>query len=120
MKDWIQSSCAQYLSALYMQEHPGPMEQSPCALCHTATPKFICADCTQGAFLCQSCLLQSHNQLPFHRVKMWEGQMFKSTSLAALGLVLAMGHNGKGCQLVHSSAGMCLCTCSPIKELTEV
>lgn len=53
--------------------------------------------CSDPPLRCESCIVSDHKRLPFHRIEKWVGTHFKVTSLAELGYVLQLGHNGHRC-----------------------
>ena len=71
----------------------------PCA-CGAAEAIFRCAGaekCSDPPLQCKSCIVQSHQSLPFHRIEAWSGTHFIMSSLHALGFVLYLGHHGERC-----------------------
>lgn len=46
---------------------------------------------------CQPCIVESHQENPFHQVEKWNGVFFERTSLGDLGLELFCGHDGLRC-----------------------
>lgn len=58
---------------------------------------YRCSTCLGCWSHCSSCLLSSHRTLPTHRIEEWDGTVWVEKSLAALGLVLYLGHRGKLC-----------------------
>jgi hypothetical protein len=96
MKDWMKNHSAAYLQALYAQEC-APNDQQ-CTQCQTAEGRFLCSDCTQAGLLCKECLLDNHQQFPFHKIKAWNNDQFNSTNLNMIGYVLQLGHHGHACE----------------------
>ncbi|KIJ43219.1 hypothetical protein M422DRAFT_129509, partial [Sphaerobolus stellatus SS14] len=47
--------------------------------------------------LCQSCICEVHQHLPFHQIKKWSQGFFPRCSLASLGLEIHLGHGGVPC-----------------------
>ncbi|KAF8132456.1 hypothetical protein EV363DRAFT_1163307 [Boletus edulis] len=63
-----------------------------CGACKSATACYRCSDCFGGVMYCKWCIIQQHAASPLHRVKEWNGQYFKRTSLKAIGLRIQLGH----------------------------
>ncbi|KAJ7027741.1 hypothetical protein C8F04DRAFT_964879 [Mycena alexandri] len=57
------------------------------------TPEFRCRDCHGGILYCRTCIVARHLENPLHRVYLWDGEFFKKTPLATLGLRIQLGHN---------------------------
>lgn len=68
-------------------------------ICRTDALRWRCRDCFGSPLLCQPCLLESHRDLPFHRVDVWdeESRYFRRSSLQQAGFVLYLGHGGDLC-----------------------
>lgn len=58
---------------------------------------FRCLTCTGDHGWCGSCIVASHQSLPFHKIQMWNDKCFDDTTLADQGFVWHMGHGGKSC-----------------------
>lgn len=56
-----------------------------------------CMDCLPLETWCKRCCRNSHRLLPFHRIKIWNGRHFESSSLNQIGYVLYLGHSGAPC-----------------------
>lgn len=69
----------------------------------TELATFRCRTCIGAPPLCQTCLLEKHRWLPFHKVQRWNGQCFEQTTLAELGFVLRLGHYGHICPALTTS-----------------
>ena len=86
-----------------------------CTVC-SESAHLRCQDCFGLDLFCESCLLEAHVRQPFHRIEVrlsplshylpdaisqrWNGKFFQKDQLAALGLVLQLGHPvGKTCPL---------------------
>lgn len=86
-----------------------------CTVC-SGSASFRCQDCFGLDLFCQDCLLEIHARQPCHRVEVciclpyilsfvltpsrqrWNGNYFQKECLAALGLVLQLGHPvGRAC-----------------------
>ncbi|KAF8581769.1 hypothetical protein K439DRAFT_1353064 [Ramaria rubella] len=58
-------------------------------------PTMRCLDCDGGGLYCDTCLIDRHLTLPFHRPEEWCGTHFEWRTLVNMGLVLWMNH-GEG------------------------
>ncbi len=59
---------------------------------------YRCSDCGLGGLLsCADCCIHFHSNLPFHRIKKWNGRYFEWSDLDKLGLVINLGHQGVMC-----------------------
>ncbi|KIJ44922.1 hypothetical protein M422DRAFT_107674, partial [Sphaerobolus stellatus SS14] len=56
----------------------------------SANAEFRCRDCFMSPLFCQSCVLQTHIHLPYHRVERWNGQFFAATDLMELGHIVSL------------------------------
>ncbi|KAH9911809.1 hypothetical protein B0H21DRAFT_704547 [Amylocystis lapponica] len=56
-----------------------------------------CTECFLAHSLCTSCLVQAHQQLPFHWAQVWNGHYWEKKDLVDLGLVVPLGHKGIVC-----------------------
>ena len=68
--------------------------------CKRGPALFRCAGqeyCFGAKLFCQACILLHHKWLPFHRTEQWNGKAFLDCSLAKLGFILYLGHNGDKC-----------------------
>jgi len=67
-----------------------------CCRCNQSQcPLFRCNTCLGTVSYCQGCIVKMHQEMPLHRVSLWDptAGCFQSTSLAELGLVLNLSHN---------------------------
>ncbi|KAJ3575541.1 hypothetical protein NP233_g1026 [Leucocoprinus birnbaumii] len=87
---------------------PSSTSNSPSAastsLPNTASPSpnlalYRCSDCFHSEETCSDCILTQHRYLPFHRIQTWTGTHFENTTLATLGYVLHLGHEGLPCTM---------------------
>ena len=71
----------------------------PCPCGSDKATVFRCKeDCFETAPLqCQTCIVNHHIRLPFHRIQKWTGEYFKQTSLHDLGARIHLGHSGMPC-----------------------
>lgn len=83
---------------MHMRESD-PRLGKPCLECgsDTANSVYRCQDCIGAPLLCQPCIVDRHRWSPFHQIQKWNGRHFESTTLAALGFVLRLGHYGQPC-----------------------
>ncbi|KAJ7629536.1 hypothetical protein DFH06DRAFT_1338421 [Mycena polygramma] len=56
---------------------------------------FDCDAC--GSLLCYGCCLSDHGQTPLHILKEWTGLGWQKITLAEIGLVYQLGHDGLQC-----------------------
>lgn len=61
--------------------------------------RYRCTNCTQAPLLCRTCLLQTHAHTPLHKAQRWDAERkhWEDVSVASLGLVLHLGHEGTQC-----------------------
>jgi hypothetical protein len=83
-----------YLDHLLNLEIPPP--DLTCVSCGNLDARFRCLDCYGPHWWCQSCLLESHTQHPFHRPQHWKDGSFENVALCDLGYVFILGHSGSG------------------------
>ncbi|KAI0671900.1 hypothetical protein C8Q78DRAFT_972892, partial [Trametes maxima] len=100
-----------YLDELLRHEGRRGHQFDQCVVCSTTEPTPIpglqvqeyyrCLDCNTLASHCLTCILSLHEGVNFprslHRVERWNGQFFEAVSLADLGLVVHLGHDGAQC-----------------------
>lgn len=81
---------------LYQQEAPGSYL---CSQCMTARGGiYKCRDCFGDRLLCKACIVEAHEQMPFHHPEEWfNDSYFKRVTFDSLGLSLHCGHGGKPC-----------------------
>ncbi|KAG1726466.1 hypothetical protein EDB19DRAFT_1643448, partial [Suillus lakei] len=70
-----------------------------CETCQSAEATFNCMTCTGDHGWCRSCLIQSHQSLPFHKIQFWNDMCFQDVTLADLGFIWYLGHGGEPCPL---------------------
>ncbi|KAG1838506.1 hypothetical protein C8R48DRAFT_622188 [Suillus tomentosus] len=56
-----------------------------------------CLTCTSDHGWCGSCIVASHQSLPFHEIQMWNNKCFDDTTLANQEFIWYMSHGGKSC-----------------------
>ncbi|CAK5277856.1 unnamed protein product, partial [Mycena citricolor] len=68
-----------------------------------------CRDCFKAPLLCDSCLVSSHVNNPFHVVERWTGTHFERTSLQDCGMVifLCLNSAGERCPQVTERSARC-------------
>ncbi|KIM27650.1 hypothetical protein M408DRAFT_24310 [Serendipita vermifera MAFF 305830] len=86
----------EYLSILIDHEAP-PLRYQLCGCGSGAVAVFDCNSCHGRSVHCKACILLIHQRMPFHRIKMWNGDFMEETSLSKLGLVMFFGHSGDMC-----------------------
>ncbi|KAI0067061.1 hypothetical protein BV25DRAFT_1912397 [Artomyces pyxidatus] len=77
-----------------LRGHPEP---PLCCICQSATGLVRCEDCIEQQLMCEECICQVHSHEPLHRVSKWTGTFFAKFSLAAAGLAIQLGHDGRPC-----------------------
>ncbi|KAG8717463.1 hypothetical protein FRC08_007395 [Ceratobasidium sp. 394] len=102
LKNWKDNLAHSYIHALYTRD-ASPHTANRCSRCTTTSPTlFRCRSCI-GAFpVCQSCILEVHRHFPLHSVLAWTGSCWEDASLADLGLVCCLGHEGSPCDLTRN------------------
>lgn len=68
-----------------------------CNQCRERDGLFRCLDCIGNMANCHRCFMERHKLLPFHRIKIWNGTHFSSTTLRDQGYTLHLGHHGEMC-----------------------
>ncbi|KAI0062049.1 hypothetical protein BV25DRAFT_1870510 [Artomyces pyxidatus] len=68
-----------------------------CAGCGNALGLVRCEDCVEQQLMCDECVCKEHPHEPLHRVTKWNGSFFAMYSLAAAGLTIQLGHDGRPC-----------------------
>ncbi|KAI6151215.1 hypothetical protein BKA82DRAFT_3975358 [Pisolithus tinctorius] len=58
---------------------------------------FRCEDCHGVTLSCQTCCLATHQRLPLHKIKKWNGKFFEHVTLKQLGLIVQLGHEDMFC-----------------------
>ncbi|KZV81936.1 hypothetical protein EXIGLDRAFT_844184 [Exidia glandulosa HHB12029] len=95
MRDWTEIISA---VAEELMKHELPSSSVLCTACgtdvSTAGSAYRCLDCFTASSWCRTCLVERHAELPFHRVQLWNGSFFATTSLKDAGLVLDVFHKG--------------------------
>ncbi|KDQ06038.1 hypothetical protein BOTBODRAFT_121970, partial [Botryobasidium botryosum FD-172 SS1] len=56
-----------------------------------------CPECHPDRLRCVACLISAHQHQPFHRLEQWQNGRFVPTSLADLGALYYIGHDGEPC-----------------------
>lgn len=68
-----------------------------CGACGSREGFWRCDDCSGPVALCRGCMRGRHSQLPFHRIKWWNGRFYTRDWLVNLGGYIALGHCGDPC-----------------------
>ncbi|KAJ7736633.1 hypothetical protein B0H16DRAFT_1466534 [Mycena metata] len=65
-----------------------------CRVCKRpdARCSFRCKNCFGDEMLCADCMVDRHQENPLHRIEIWNGAFFETTSLKSLGLRVQLGH----------------------------
>ncbi|KAJ7033051.1 hypothetical protein C8F04DRAFT_932267, partial [Mycena alexandri] len=53
-----------------------------------------CLDCVGGGYLCDACMLRSHQRVPLHQILRWENGGFSRVDLKTIGMRIPLGHPG--------------------------
>ncbi|KAN0079965.1 hypothetical protein V8E55_009531 [Tylopilus felleus] len=81
---WL-NDCELFLQELMCLEGRGDQGlDGKCGGCKSAETCYRCADCFGGVMYCKRCIIQQHTVNPLHRVKEWNGQHFKQTTLKVI------------------------------------
>ncbi|KAG1897935.1 uncharacterized protein F5891DRAFT_1129642 [Suillus fuscotomentosus] len=73
-------------------EGRGKHANSACQ-CGAEHAVFRCQDCFSVQLACCSCTIQSHVNVPLHRIKEWKDGFFHPVSLKSMGLRVQLGHH---------------------------
>ncbi|SJL11239.1 uncharacterized protein ARMOST_14642 [Armillaria ostoyae] len=95
-RDWLPLTW-EFLEEMFRDEHPRQFRNS-CARCQTRADEatlYQCASCNERFMYCDKCMIARHYGNPLHRIQ--TGTFFKRTTLGALGLVMALGHDPDTC-----------------------
>ena len=60
--------------------------------------EYQCQDCSNTLLWCKECCLRSHQFLPTHRISQYTSGGWEKSSLAEIGHIWYLGHNGLPCQ----------------------
>ncbi|KAI1787177.1 hypothetical protein LXA43DRAFT_896623 [Ganoderma leucocontextum] len=92
-----------------LDDREAPPTSESCEQCHhpvpTTTPSdskptfLYCDDCFPPRRKCLDCILQSHCEHPFHRIRAWDPtqRFWKPVQLGEIGYELALEHDGARC-----------------------
>lgn len=94
MRHWLPYR-SRYLDIILDLE--APVDGRKCAQCGEAQSKWRCEDCHSKPLYCDTCIRESHQRSPFHRILKWNGRCFLRAALWQTGLVLHLGHAGMPC-----------------------
>ncbi|KIJ32881.1 hypothetical protein M422DRAFT_81509, partial [Sphaerobolus stellatus SS14] len=67
---------------------------------------YDCGDCDATDYYCQDCIIEKHQNLPFHRIEEWDGDCLRRRSLAELGFIIFFGHGNNACPHVNDEWGI--------------
>lgn len=71
-----------------------------CQKCQVTDGCYRCTQCFGEPIWCTACCLEIHQQIPFHRIKKWNGSFFERSDLDDAGLTIFLGHGGQPCPSV--------------------
>jgi hypothetical protein len=84
-----------YLREMYCLHRPP--DGSPCRCGSLMPPQYRCDDCVAATFFCKGCLLNCHRYVPMHRISVWNGSAWSSTSLCEQSFILILGDHTLPC-----------------------
>jgi len=77
-----------------------------CGIPHCSSQAlFRCVDCDYSDLVCQKCLVEAHQCLPFHKIQRWNSVFFETTTLIDCGLVYFVNHGRQACPHVYGGSG---------------
>jgi hypothetical protein len=94
LRDWLPLRPL-YLNMLLEREANGC--DAKCSVCNSCDGIVRCSDCFGNVVWCETCVIKSHQNLPFHRIQVWDGKCFLKSSLFKIGFILHLGHGGNPC-----------------------
>ncbi|KAK0497621.1 hypothetical protein EDD18DRAFT_1351389 [Armillaria luteobubalina] len=76
-----------------------------CGSCEQNQPAgFRCCSCFNGRNLCRECMVNQHQDAPFHRIEEWNGTFYSRITLQDMGLKVQLGHlSGEACPYPRAS-----------------
>ncbi|KAJ7646891.1 hypothetical protein FB45DRAFT_1019176 [Roridomyces roridus] len=92
---WVRKKKPQlYLDQLVLLEGRGDYyEYNECIHCGVADPRYRCTECFTDDLYCKQCIVETHQNVPLHKVEMWNGDgFFEQTTLKVLGVRIQLGH----------------------------
>ncbi|KAG9124674.1 hypothetical protein FRC07_010675, partial [Ceratobasidium sp. 392] len=96
LSEWQTKYAELYFPLLFARYAPPPSPD--CPSCKQACDTFYkCRTCLPSSPCCGQCLKDRHRHSPTHFVERFNGEFWEATSLAELGLVLHLGHDGEAC-----------------------
>lgn len=72
-------------------------------------PCYTCTCCFNRQWFCKRCIVESHQNNPFHRIKKWDAENFTSisVSLKSLGLIMRLNQlEGRLCTCSQAESGL--------------
>ncbi|RXW12053.1 hypothetical protein EST38_g13799, partial [Candolleomyces aberdarensis] len=91
MHEWTQHADA-FLRALITLEGPGGSPDC-CSRCQVSGKGcYRCLCCDNLGLVCEACMVVTHQNLPFHRIEVWNKLYFVKVTLKSLGLRIQLGH----------------------------
>ncbi|KAJ7780812.1 hypothetical protein DFH07DRAFT_950035 [Mycena maculata] len=87
----------------FMRDFP-ERDRGPCTVSGEGQNDYICVVCPGAELLCKICIVSTHEQLPFHKIKQWNGSHFEACELRGLGIQVRLGHGGQVCPSPQSTA----------------
>ena len=70
-----------------------PLENE-CSRCPDHQGRWRCQDCVFPEMLCRSCMRETHQHDPLHRIEQWNGKHFRAAALWEVGVYILIKHHG--------------------------
>ena len=105
MDEWATLAFCELLAVEAPPPHMG------CSRCaqgsgHARSPLVLyrCVECLRTHQYCQSCMITTHEFMPFHRIEQWTDDkgFWEKVGLADLGLRLHLGHGSQKCPIASN------------------
>ncbi|KAG8721660.1 hypothetical protein FRC08_011325 [Ceratobasidium sp. 394] len=99
LREWLNEHSKSYVTLLFLRDAAPTGDD--CSYCSRPSNGefYLCRTCVASSPCCKQCLLAGHSQSPSHFIRKWNGNFWESQSLAELGLVLSLRHEGRHCPL---------------------
>ncbi|TEB28894.1 hypothetical protein FA13DRAFT_1632868 [Coprinellus micaceus] len=94
MREWLDQYCHPFLQAVLRQDRP-PTSCENCGTSHESL--WRCLDCESLPHLCRTCCKTSHRRHPFHRIELYQDNVWRSAFLWQVGSIVCLGHRGAPC-----------------------
>ena len=77
--------------------HESLPSKNSCSNCQQSPGTHRCQDCFNSNLWCGTCCVSAHRNLPFHRIRMWNGRFFERSDLLTNRLTLDLHHYPDDC-----------------------